>query len=74
LHEDVQATLAAAVEGQVVPETTDAARTHEDNRGRVEKRICYTTTDLSQIRDRKLWKGLKAVGVIRVGSPCCAFF
>jgi predicted transposase YbfD/YdcC len=64
LHEDTQATLAAAVEGHAVPENTTSAQTHEDNRGRVEKRTCYITTDLSQIRDQKLWKGLKSVGVI----------
>jgi predicted transposase YbfD/YdcC len=64
LNEDVQATLAAAVEGQAVSETITSAQTHEDNRGRVEKRTCYTTTDLSSIRDRDLWKGLKSVGLI----------
>jgi predicted transposase YbfD/YdcC len=64
LYDDVQATLAEAVEGEVLPDETTHAQTCEDNRGRVEKRTCYVTSDVSMIRDKQLWKGLKAVGVI----------
>ena len=64
LHDDVQATLADAEQRKDPPADTTHATTHEDNRGRVEKRTCYVKTDLSTIRDQQLWKGLKAVGVI----------
>jgi predicted transposase YbfD/YdcC len=64
LHDDVQKTLESAVAGTAEPEQGSCVQTEEVNRGRVEKRRCYVSTDLSKIRDSKLWKGLKAVGVI----------
>ena len=64
LYDDVQATLTATVQDPTKAEQVTCAQTHETNRGRVEQRICYVTTDLSKIRDSKLWKGLQAVGVI----------
>jgi predicted transposase YbfD/YdcC len=64
LHDDVQATLTATVQGPTESEHVSFAQTCEANRGRVEQRTCYVTTDLSKIRDSKLWKGLQAVGVI----------
>jgi len=64
LHEDVQQSLAPSIAGACTPETETGAQTEEVNRGRKEKRTCYVSTDLSKIRDQKLWKGLKAIGVI----------
>jgi len=64
LHDDVQTTLTATVQGPTESEQVTFAQTYEANRGRVEQRTCYVTTDLSKIRDSKLWKGLQAVGVI----------
>jgi predicted transposase YbfD/YdcC len=64
LHDDVQATLVAAMQTPSEKTTVTVAQTHETNRGRKEKRTCYVTTQLSAIRDSRLWKGLKAVGVV----------
>jgi predicted transposase YbfD/YdcC len=64
LHDDVQQALAPALAETPQSEQATCARTEEVNRGRVERRTCYISTDLSKIRDSKLWKGLKAIGVI----------
>jgi predicted transposase YbfD/YdcC len=64
LHEDVKQALAPVMAGPSEPETAARARTQERSRGREEKRTCYISTDLSGIRDKLLWKGLKAIGVI----------
>jgi len=64
LHEDVQQALTPVMAGPGEPETVTCARTEEANRGRTERRTCYVSTDLSKIRDRRLWKGLRAIGVI----------
>jgi predicted transposase YbfD/YdcC len=63
-HDDVQQALAAALAGTPPPGQTTCAQTEEVNRGRVEKRTCYLSTDLSKIRASKRGKGLKAIGVI----------
>jgi predicted transposase YbfD/YdcC len=63
LHEDVQQTVAPAIANPSEPGEA-RAQTEEVNRGRKEKRTCYVTTDLSKIRDKRLWKGLKAIGVV----------
>ena len=64
LHQDVQAALAAVMAGSSEAETASSARSEEFNRGRAETRTCHVITDLGQIRDKLLWKGLKAIGVI----------
>jgi predicted transposase YbfD/YdcC len=64
LHEDVIETMASTIKDSCNPGTENCAQTEERNRGRVEKRTCYVTTDLSKIRDKGLWKGLRAIGVI----------
>ena len=64
LHEDAIDTMAAVIDGPCQPGTQNCAQTEEMNRGRREKRTSYITTDLSRIRDKKLWKGLRAIGVI----------
>ena len=63
LHEDVQQTLAPVIANPSEPGEAHA-QTEEVSRGREEKRTCYVTTDLSKIRDKLLWKGLKTIGVI----------
>ena len=64
LHEDAIGTMASVLDGPCQPGTENCAQTEEMNRGRREKRTCYMTTDLSRIRDKELWKGLRAIGVI----------
>lgn len=64
LHEDVQQTLAPILAAPSEPGTATCVQTEEVNRGRKETRVCYISTDLSQIRDKGLWKSLKAIGVI----------
>jgi predicted transposase YbfD/YdcC len=64
LYEDVQQTMTSVIAGPCEPGTEACAQTEEMNRGRMEKRTCYISTDLSKIRDKVLWKGLKALGVI----------
>ena len=64
LHEDVQQTLAPVIASLCEPGTEACAQTEAVNRGRREKRTCYLSTDLSKIRDKQLWKGLQAIGVI----------
>jgi predicted transposase YbfD/YdcC len=64
LHEDVKQSFAPHLAAPCVSETETCAQTEEVNRGRQEKRTCYISTDLSKIRDQRLWKGLKAIGVI----------
>jgi predicted transposase YbfD/YdcC len=64
LHEDVVETLATAIENPMKVKTETCAQTEEVNRGRVEKRTSYISTDLSKIRDKGLWKDLRAIGAI----------
>jgi predicted transposase YbfD/YdcC len=64
LHEDVTATAAPLLGGEVAPAAGEYAKTEEHRRGRTETRICYVTTKLDRIRHQSLWKGLAAVGVI----------
>jgi predicted transposase YbfD/YdcC len=64
LHEDVQQSLAPVIATVGAANSETYAQTEEVNRGRQEKRTCYISTDLSLIRDKGLWKGLKAIGVI----------
>jgi predicted transposase YbfD/YdcC len=64
LHEDIKETLAPVLAGTCAVDTEAYVQTKEVNRGRKEKRTCYVSTDLSKIRDKALWKGLRAIGVI----------
>jgi predicted transposase YbfD/YdcC len=64
LYEDVQEALKPVIAGVGEPEPESQAQTKEVNRGRQETRTCYVSTDLSKIRDKRFWKGLKAIGVI----------
>ena len=42
----------------------ESASTEERGHGRVETRLCRVTSDISHIRDRKRWDGLKSVCAI----------
>ena len=64
LHKDVQQTLTPVIAGPCEPGTATCAQTEEVNRGRKEKRTCSISTDLSKVRDKRLWKNLKALGLI----------
>jgi predicted transposase YbfD/YdcC len=65
-----ETTTADPLQEDSTPVTTTCAQTAGRNRGRSEKRTCYITTDLSQIRDKLLWKGLKAIGVTVSEREC----
>lgn len=61
LHEDIQAALSGVVDA------TDAEPgyfTHERGHGRKETRQYFLSMDLSGIRGRKNWRGLKSVGMV----------
>lgn len=61
LHEDVQNTFSALVdELDGLPQYS----THERGHGRKETRQYFLTSDLSGIRDREKWPGLKSVGMV----------
>jgi predicted transposase YbfD/YdcC len=63
LLEDIQATVAKALDGELpkhqVATVTDTAEGH----GRIEKRTYTVIANLEDIRDRKLWAGLTTVGM-----------
>lgn len=61
LLEDIQATMAKALDGDVAKhEMTTITRT-EEGHGRKETRTYTAVTNLEAIRDRKLWAGLTTV-------------
>lgn len=64
LHDDVRRSLEAEAAAATQFDEASCGQTEEQNRGRMERRIGHVSTDLSKIRDRALWKGLKAIGVI----------
>lgn len=64
LHEDVQAIFEEAVKGKGVGAATSMEETEEQNRGRREKRTCYTTSQLEGIRNRERWQNLRTAGMI----------
>jgi predicted transposase YbfD/YdcC len=64
LHADIQTIVAPLLNHPVPPTVREYAQTEEMNRGRWEKRTCYTTTNIDSIRNCKQWKNLRLVGVI----------
>jgi predicted transposase YbfD/YdcC len=64
LYDDVQQTLTQVMQGPEASAVVTQTQTHESNRGRWETRTCLVTTNLSGIRDKLLWKGLKIIGMI----------
>ena len=61
LLEDIQATVAKALDGELAKNQVVSISTSEAAHGRKEKRTYHTITNLDEIRDRKLWAGLSTV-------------
>jgi len=64
LHEDIRAAMQPIVDSAGTGDRSDYARTEGMNRGRSERRTCYTSVDLGRIRNKGLWKDLKTIGAI----------
>jgi predicted transposase YbfD/YdcC len=65
LLEDIQETVARALDGELPEGTVRTHTTREAGHGRHEERSCVVIEHLDGIRDRAAWKGLKVVGI------CC---
>ncbi|HEV3255457.1 MAG TPA: ISAs1 family transposase [Gemmataceae bacterium] len=65
LLEDVQETVSRALDGELRPGAVRSSTRREDNHGRHEERSCVVISQVAGIRDRRLWRGLKAVGMCR---------
>lgn len=65
LLEDIQQTVARALEGGLRPGAMRTHTTREDRHGRHEERCCLVLDDVAGLRDRKLWPGLTTVGMCR---------
>jgi predicted transposase YbfD/YdcC len=63
LLDDIQKTVAKAVEGELPKEEVKTVTTKSEGHGRVEQRTYWVITNLEEIRDRRLWAGLSTVGV-----------
>ena len=61
LLEDIQTTVAKALDGELAKHQVAAVTTTEEAHGRKETRTYHTITNLDDIRDRKLWTGLTTV-------------
>jgi predicted transposase YbfD/YdcC len=60
---DIQETVQRALDGELDAGATRQSTTTEKGHGRVEERTCVIVTDLTGIRDRKLWPKLTTVGM-----------
>src|SRR5947209_6006504 len=65
LLDDIQATVARALDGEVPKRAVRTHTTREQGHGRTEERTCVVVTNVAGIRDRSAWPRLKAVGM------CC---
>lgn len=63
LLSDIQLTVEKALDGKLDPSHVRQCTTTESGHGRKETRLCVVVEDLSDIRDRKEWPKLKAVGM-----------
>ena len=63
LLEDIQATVAKAVDGDLPNHQVATVTTTAEGHGRIEQRTYLVITSLAAIRDRKLWAGLTTVGM-----------
>lgn len=63
LLEDVQATVAKALDGDLAKHQVVTVTTTAEGHGRIEKRTHIVITNLEEIRDRKRWAGLTTVGM-----------
>ena len=65
LLEDIQATVERALDGELRSGAVRTFTMHEDGHGRREERSCVVVEQVNDIRNRRLWPGLRAVGM------CC---
>jgi predicted transposase YbfD/YdcC len=65
LLEDIQATVARALDGELPAGTVRTVTTREHSHGRTEERSCVVIEYVADIRDRQAWPGLTAVGMCR---------
>jgi predicted transposase YbfD/YdcC len=61
LLQDIQATVAQALDGELAKHQVATITTTEETHGRKEKRTYLTITNLDAIRDHKLWAALTTV-------------
>jgi predicted transposase YbfD/YdcC len=65
LLEDIQQTLAQALEGQLPKRVVQTHTTREQGHGRQEERSCVVVEHVAGIRDRREWSQLTTVGMCR---------
>jgi len=65
LLEDIQETVAKALDGELRAGAVRTYTTRADNHGRQEERSCMVIEYVDGIRDRRLWSGLTTVGMCR---------
>jgi len=65
LLEDVQATVARALDGELPAARVRQCTTRERGHGRMEERSCVVIEDVRGIRDRSAWPQLRVVGMCR---------
>jgi predicted transposase YbfD/YdcC len=63
LLQDIQETVARALDGELPAETVRMHTTREESHGRCEQRSCVVIEHLAGIRDRQAWPGLTVVGI-----------
>ena len=71
IHEEIQAFFADAVAPcatqaapTVAPHTLDFFQTLDKDHGRIETRRYWQSADLKWLEDKKLWKGLRSLGMV----------
>lgn len=65
LLEDVENTVVRGLDGELRPGAVRTFTTREDGHGRQEERSCVAIEYVAGVRDRRLWPGLKVVGMCR---------
>lgn len=65
LLEDIQETVARGLDGELRAGAVRTFTAREEGHGRREERSCVVIEHVAGIRDRKLWKGLRVVGMCR---------
>ena len=62
---NLEAEISGYVQDDNLRKTMDCARTTEKNRGRVETRTAYTTSDIARLYGKEKWKNLNCIGAIK---------
>jgi len=65
LQQDIQQTVAQALEGELPSPGVRQCTTKESGHGRLEERSCVIIEDVRGIRDRSAWPQLRVVGMCR---------